>query len=100
MSWYKIVLSPRMVTLGQLGEVTDRFAALKASRNVPDTFNAFVGKRGQGSGVVIYLTPDAAYCAEPLLRKNNAVECEKPAFEELAFTLLGRRVAPELLADD
>jgi len=100
MSWYKILISPQMVTQGVLAEITYRFAAIKASKNVPDTFNAFLGKRGEGGGMTIYFTPDATDYAEPLIRRNNGVKCEKPAIEELSFTLLGHRITPELLVDD
>lgn len=100
MSWYKIVLSPRMVGLGLLGEITDRVAAIRESKNTPDTFNVFIGKQGKGQGMTLYFTPDAAYYAEILLKKTKGTECEKPALEELAFTISGQRVTPELLVDD
>lgn len=100
MSWYKIVLSPRMISNGQLGQITDRFAAIKTARNTPDTFNAFISKRSEGHGVTLYFNPDAAYYAESLIRRNGAQECERPEIEELASTLLGRRVTADLLVDD
>ncbi len=100
MSWYKVILSPRMISYGLLGQITDSVAAIKASKNTPDTFNAFVAKRSEGHGMTLYFTPDAAYCAESLIRKTGGRECEKPDIEELAFTLLGRRVTAELLVDD
>ena len=100
MSWYKIFLPPQEVDLGLLGDITFNFSAIKASKDVPETLNAFVEVYGKKRGATIYLTPDAEYYAGQLLEKYGATQCEKPTIDKLSFTLSGGRVTPELLGDD
>ncbi len=100
MSWYKIFLPPQEIDLGILGEVSFNFAAIKASKDVPETLNAFAQTKGKKPGMTIYLTPDAGYYAKQFLEKYKATECEKPPIEILSMTISGGRVTPELMGDD
>ena len=95
MKWYKITLSAEEVVSGKKEAIRMQFDVFLKKAGNPKDAVLFV--RGLGKEEVeVFISPKAAELATTLVKEYSAIECERPAKDNL-YLLLGSPQALDIL---
>ncbi len=84
MSWYRLTLDSDQVTAGEVESRKETFSAAFAAARAPRVMALFQMCRDDG-GRDLYFTPVCADHAAELLKRWDAVPCDRPSPRNLEF---------------